>query len=68
MLRLSDFCKSKEIWSVRRGSAGCDARNEQSIGGPDKEWSVKVPDIYLRILGSTLDFPKKHKITDKGIS
>ena len=58
MLRLSDFCKSKEIWSVGCGSAGCDASNEWSFGGPDKEWSVKVPDIYLRSLVSNLDFPK----------
>ena len=68
MLRLSDFCFSKEIWSFGCGSAGCDAINEWSFGGPDKEWHVKVPDIYWRSLGSTLDFPKKHKTIDKGIS
>ena len=68
MLRLSNFCKSKELWSVGYGYTGCDASNEWSFGGIDKQWSVKVPDIYLRSLGSTLDFPKKHKIIDKGIS
>ena len=60
---LSDFCKSKEIWSVGCGSAGCGARKQWSFGGPDKEWSVK-----LRSSGSTLDFPKNQKIIDKGIS
>ena len=68
MLRLSDLCKSKELWSVGCGSAVCDARNEWYFGGPDKEWYFKVPNIHLIILGSTLDFPKKHKIIDKGIS
>ena len=68
MLRLSDFCNYKELWSVGCGSTGCDARNEWSFGGPGKECSVKVPDVYLRSLGSTLDFRKKHKIIDKGIS
>ena len=68
MLSLSDFCKSKELWSVGCGSAGCDASNEWSFGGPDTECYVKVPDIYWRSLVSTLDFPKKHKIIDKGIS
>ena len=71
MLILSYFCFSKEKrkrWSVGFGSAGHDAINEWSFGGPDKEWSVKVPDIHLRSLGSTLDIPKKHKIIDKGIS
>ena len=67
MSMLSDFCKSKELWSVRCGSAVCDASNEWSFGGPDKECSVKLPDIYLRSLGSTLDFPKKNMIIDKGI-
>ena len=67
MLRLSDFCKSKDLWSVRCGSAVCDASNEWSFGGPDREWSVKVPDIYWRILDSTLDFPKKCKIIEKGV-
>ena len=51
MLRLSYFCKYKELWSVRCGSAGCDAINEWSFGGIDKECSVKVPDIYLISLG-----------------
>ena len=46
MLMLSYCCESKKIWSVRCGSAGCDASNEWSFGGPDKKWSVKVPDIY----------------------
>ena len=68
MLRLSDLCKSKELWSVGCGSTGCDARNEWYVGGPEKELSVKVPDIYWRSLVSTLDIPKKHKIIDKGIS
>ena len=63
MLMLSYFCRSKHIWSVRCGSAGCGAINERSFGGPDKEWYIK-----LIILGSTIDFPKKHKIIDKGIS
>ena len=68
MLRLSDFCKSKELWSVGCGSAGCDASNEWYFVGPDKEWYVKVPDIYLRSLVSTLDLPEKQNIIDKGIS
>ena len=58
MLMLSDFYFSKELWSVRCGSVGCDASNEWSFGGTEKKWSVKVPDISLRSLGSTLDFPK----------
>ena len=37
MLMLSDFYKSKELWSVRCGSVGCDARNEWSFGGPENE-------------------------------
>ena len=45
MLMLSDFCFSKEILSVGCGSAGCDASNEWSFEGPDKELSVKVADI-----------------------
>ena len=65
---LSDFFNSKEFWSVGCGSTGCDARNEWSFGGPDKECSVKVPDIYLRSLGSTLDLTGKRKIIYKGIS
>ena len=68
MLMLSDFCFSNEIWSVGCGSAGCDASNEWSFGGPEMKWRDKVPDIYLRSLGSTLDFPKKHKTIYKGIS
>ena len=60
MLMFSDLCKSKDLWSVGCGSAGCDAINEWSFGGPYKEWSIKVPDIYLRNLVSTLDFPKKN--------
>ena len=58
MLMLSDVCKYKEIWSVGCGSTGCDASNEWYFGGPDKEWYVKLPGIYLRSLGSTLDFSK----------
>ena len=57
MLRLSGFCNYKELWSVGYSSVGCDASNEWYFGGPDKEWSVKVPGIYLRSLGSTMDFP-----------
>ena len=68
MLRLSDFCFSKELWSVRYGSAGCDASNEMSYEGPDKKWSIKVPDTYLIILGSALDFPLKKKRIVKGLS
>ena len=68
MLRLSDFYNFKEIWSVGCGSTGCDASNKWSFGGPDKKWSVRIPDIYWTSLGSTLDFPKIHKIIDKGIS
>ena len=59
MLRLRDFCKSKELWSVGCDSTGCGASNEWSFGGPNKKWYVKVPAVYLRSLGSTLDFPKK---------
>ena len=58
MLILRYLCFSKELWSVGCGSAGCDASNLWSFGGPDKQWSIKVPDIHLRSLGSTLDFPK----------
>ena len=46
MLMLSDFCFSKDLWSVVCGSAGCDDSNKWSFGGPDKKWYVKVPDIY----------------------
>ena len=49
MLRLGDFCKSKEIWSVGCGSAGVDASNEWSFGCPNKKWSVKVTNIYVKI-------------------
>ena len=51
MLSLSDFCKSKELWSVGCGSVGCDDSNECYVGGTDKESSVKVPYIYWRSLG-----------------
>ena len=57
MLKRSDLCKSKELCSFGCGSKGCDAINEWYFGGPVKEWSVKVTDIYWRILGSTLDVP-----------
>ena len=49
MLMLSYLCFSKEkreLLSVGCVSVGCDARNEWYFGGPDKEGSVKVPDIY----------------------
>ena len=36
MLRLSDLCFYKYLWSVGCGSAGFDARNEWSFGGPYK--------------------------------
>ena len=55
MLMLSDFYFSKEkreLWSVRCGSAGRDARNEWYFVGPGKKWPVKVS------VGPTLDFPK----------
>ena len=68
MSRLSDFCSSTDIWSVGCGYAVFDANNEWYFGGPVKEWYVKVPDIYWRSLGSTLDFPEKHGVIDKGIS
>ena len=68
MLRLSGFFNSKELWSVGYISTGCDASNEWSFGGPDKEWSVKVSDIYWRSFDSTLGIPKKRKTNDKGIS
>ena len=55
---LSDFCNSKELWSDRCGSAGCDASTERSFGVSYKERYVIVPDIYLRSLGLTLYFPK----------
>ena len=45
ILRLSDLCKSKENFSVGYGSAVCDTSNEWSLGGPDKEWYVKLTDI-----------------------
>ena len=68
MLRLSDFFKSKDLWSDGCGPTGCDATNEWCFGGPYKEWYVKVPDIYWRSLGSNMDITKKNNITDKGIS
>ena len=68
MLRLSDVCKSKKLWSVGYGSTVFDASNEWYFGGPEEEWSVKVPDIYWGSLGSTMDIPKRHEIIDKGIS
>ena len=55
MLMLSDFCFSKEkreLRSVGCGSAGYDASNWWSFGGPGKKWSVKLP------ASSTLGFPK----------
>ena len=55
MLMLSDLCfykEKRELRSVGYGSAGCDARNLWSFGGPRKKWSVKVP------VGNTLGFPK----------
>ena len=63
MLSYLYFSKEKrELWSAVCGSMVCDAINEWSFGGPGKKWSVKV------YVGSTLDFPKEHKIIDKGIS
>ena len=52
MLMLSDLCFSKELWSVGCDSAGCDSSNEWSFGGPENNWSVKLPVV------STLDFTK----------
>ena len=55
MVMLSDFFFSKEkreLRSVGCGSAGCDASNLCSFGGPGKKWYVKVP------VCSTLVFPK----------
>ena len=66
MIRLSDFCNSKDLWSVGYGYIGCDDSNEWSFGGPedkwsiwvlDDEWYVWVSDIKWIILGSTLDSP-----------
>ena len=66
MLRLSGFCKSKDLLSVRYGSMGCDDSNECYFWGPDNEWYVWVPeyelsiwvtDIDWRSLGSTLYSP-----------
>ena len=68
MLRLSDFCKSKDIWSVQCGYTGCDDSNEWYFGGSDREWSLKVPDRYWRSLASTLDIPQKNKTIDRDIS
>ena len=66
MLRLSYFYKYNELWSAVCGSVGCDANNEWSLGGPDKEWSVKVTDIYWRSLCLTLDIPKNIIYLTKG--
>ena len=66
MLRLSYFCKFKDLWSLGCSSTVCDARNEWFFGCLDEDWSVKVPDIYCRSTGSTLNIYKKHKIIDKG--
>ena len=55
MLMLSYLYFSKEnreLLSVGCGSAGYDASNLWSFGGPGKKWYVKVP------VGSTLGFPK----------
>ena len=55
MLMLSDFGfykEKRELRSVGCGSAGCDASNWWSFGGPGKNFSIKVP------VGSTLGFPK----------
>ena len=67
MLRLSDFYKSKELWSVGCGSTGCDARNEWSFGVPIEDWYVKVPGINWRSFGLTVYVSKQHKIIEKGI-
>ena len=68
MLMLSYLCFSKDLWSVGCGSAGFDASNVWFYGDPENKWSVKVPEIYLRKLGSTLDITKnKNKIT-KGLA
>ena len=61
MLMLIDFCFSKDLWSDGCGSIVCDSSNGWSFGGPDRKWSVKVPDIYLRRLGSTLDFTTRKR-------
>ena len=34
---LSDFCKSKELWSVGYGYMGCDDSNEWYFGVPENE-------------------------------
>ena len=44
MLMFSDFCFSKDLWSVGYGSAVCDASNEWSFGVLEKKWYVKVLD------------------------
>ena len=68
MLRLSHFCKSKQLWSVGYVSMGCDDINGWSFGGtynecyiwvPDDEWLIWVPDTDWISLGSTLDRPLK---------
>ena len=55
MWSLNDFYKSKELWSVGCGSTGCYASNEWVFGGPGNKWYVKVPFIYWRSLGLTLN-------------
>ena len=55
MLTLSDFCKSKELWSVGYGSMGCDDNNEWSFEGDEDEWSFWVPDIYQWMFGLDID-------------
>ena len=67
MLLLSHFCFSKYLRSVGCGYVRSDASNEWFFGGPDNKWCDKVSDIYLIILGSTLDFPKKLEIIEKYI-
>ena len=45
MVRIGDFYKSNELWSVGCGSTVCDAINKWYFGVPDEEWYVKDPDI-----------------------
>ena len=65
MLRLSNFCKSKYIWSVGYGSMECDDSVEWSFGCldyewyvlvPDKEWLIWVPDIDWIVLKNTIEW------------
>ena len=58
MLRLSEYCNPKQLYSFVYGSTGCDAIKEWYFVGPDEEWSVELPDIYWRSLISTLDISK----------